>query len=293
MLEAQMWQETLTIAGPYNFDEVLRRQAFDPLHAISMEQRSVKVPLLIENAPYIVEVQATGTTENPSFIIKGSKQVDKRQVIQKLTEIFQWEIDLTNVHQHFQKTNLKELFNEYYGTPLVLEFDPYGCLLKCIIHQQLNMAFAHTLSTRFVQTFGFEVDGVWFYPRPEVVANLTVEELRSLQFSGRKAEYVIGVGKAFAEGELDLEKIKQMSDEDALKHLTKLRGIGPWTVQNFLLFGLGRPNLFPAADIGIQNALKKLFGLERKPTPEEMEQFKQGWEPYLSYASLYLWRSIE
>ncbi len=174
-----------------------------------------------------------------------------------------------------------------------MEFDPYGCLLKCIIHQQLNMAFAHTLSTRFVQTFGFEKDGVWFYPRPEIVARLQVEQLRELQFSGRKAEYVIGVAKEAVEGRLDFEKIKTMEDEEVLQHMVKLRGVGPWTVQNFLMFGLGRPNLFPAADIGIQNALKKYFDMDRKPTYEEMENLRQGWEPFLSYASLYLWRSIE
>jgi DNA-3-methyladenine glycosylase II len=125
------------------------------------------------------------------------------------------------------------------------------------------------------------------------VANLSVEQLRELQFSGRKAEYVIGIGKAITEGKLQIEKLNDLSDQEIYDQLIKLRGVGPWTVQNFLMFGLGRPNLFPMADIGLQNALKKLFELDRKPTIEEMENFKKGWDPYLSYASLYLWRSIE
>lgn len=288
-----MWQENIKINGPYNFDEVIRRQAFDPLHVLSPNERWVKVPLWIDGTPTVVKVQATGTTESPSFTVSGSKQVDHKKAIDKLTEIFQWNIPLDSVIDHFQKTNLKELFNLHYGAPLVLEFDPYGCLLKCIIHQQLNMAFAHTLSTRFVHTFGEEIEGVWFYPRPETVAKIKIEQLRELQFSTRKAEYVIGVGKEIAEGRLDLEKLKRMTDEEVLQQMIKLRGVGPWTVQNFLLFGLGRPNLFPIADIGIQNAIKKLFGMERKPTIEEMEHYKEDWEPYFSYASLYLWRSIE
>ena len=122
---------------------------------------------------------------------------------------------------------------------------------------------------------------------------LTVDELRELQFSQRKAEYVIGVGEKVASGELNLEEIAHESDEVIIKELTKIRGIGPWTAQSFLLFGLGRPNLFPMADIGIQNAIKKLFGMEQKPTREEMERLSAAWDPYLSYASLYLWRSIE
>lgn len=288
-----MWQENIKINGPYNFDEVIRRQAFDPLHVLSPNERWVKVPLWIDGTPTVVKVQATGTTESPSFTVSGSKQVDHKKAIDKLTEIFQWNIPLDSVIDHFQKTNLKVLFSEHFGAPLVLEFDPYGCLLKCIIHQQLNMAFAHTLSTRFVHTFGEEIEGVWFYPLPETVAKIKIEQLRELQFSTRKAEYVIGVGKEIAEGRLDLEKLKRMTDEEVLQQMIKLRGVGPWTVQNFLLFGLGRPNLFPIADIGIQNAIKKLFGMERKPTIEEMEHYKEDWEPYLSYASLYLWRSIE
>jgi DNA-3-methyladenine glycosylase II len=117
--------------------------------------------------------------------------------------------------------------------------------------------------------------------------------LRDLQFSQRKAEYVIGVGKAVAEGELNLESLKHASEEEIFNRLIKLRGVGNWTIQNLLLFGLGRQNLFPTADIGIQNALKILYKLEQKPTLEQMEKYKQEWEPYLSYASLYLWRSIE
>jgi len=155
------------------------------------------------------------------------------------------------------------------------------------------MAFAMKLTERFVQTFGFEKEGVWFYPEPEVVAELTVEQLRELQFSGRKAEYVIGIAKEIVAGNLHFADLKEQSDEDIFKQLIKLRGVGPWTVQNFLMFGLGRPNLFPVADIGIQNALKKHYKLEAKPSIAEMEQFSKGWEPYLSYASLYLWRSIE
>ena len=157
----------------------------------------------------------------------------------------------------------------------------------------MNLKFAFTLTHRFVTTYGWEKGGVWFYPSPEKVAGLTVEELRELQFSQRKAEYVIGIGQKVSSGELDLAKLAQHSDEEVIKELTKIRGIGPWTAQSFLLFGLGRPNLFPKADIGIQNAIKKLFQMEEKPTMDELDEFSAAWHPYLSYASLYLWRSIE
>ena len=99
--------------------------------------------------------------------------------------------------------------------------------------------------------------------------------------------------KKYHSGELNFKELKHLYNQEIHDILIKLRGVGPWTVQNFLMFGIGRPNLFPMADIGLQNALKKRFDLAQKPSKAEMEQYIKDWEPYLSYASLYLWRSIE
>lgn len=285
--------EKIKFTGPYNFDLVLDRLSLDPLHIVNKEERLVKVPLFINKEPIVAQVQVVGTTDEPEFLIKGIEEAHKEQAFKKIAHIFQWETPLIQIHNHFQQTDLNEVFTSHRGTPLVLDFDPYSCLLKCIVHQQLNLSFAHTLTERFVKAFGFEKDGVYFYPQPETVAKLTVEELRELQFSGRKAEYAIGIAKEIAEGKLDLESLRSHTDEEVMAKLIKLRGVGPWTVQNFLMFGLGRPNLFPLADIGLQNALKKLYKLENKPSKEMMEEYIKDWEPYLSYASLYLWRSIE
>lgn len=279
----------INIKGPYNFDLVLDRLSLDPLHKINLIERSVKVPLVIDHSPHVAEVKAIGTIDHPSFSISGTNE----KGLMKLREIFQWDTNLGEIHSHFQKTTLKSLFDKHYGTALVLDFDPFHSLIKCIIHQQLNLTFAHTLTERFVKTYGNEIDGVWFYPTPEQVAALTVDQLRELQFSGRKAEYIIGVSEKVANKEINFEKMKDLSNQEISDILIKLRGIGAWTVQNFLMFGLGRTNLFPMADIGIQNALRKQFDLKEKPSKEEMEQMIPEWEPYLSYASLYLWRSVE
>lgn len=282
---------TLEMDGPYDFDRVLERLALDPLHIVNVPERWVKVPIRLGENKKVVIVNAIGTVDKPAFQITGDNL--EEQVVKKVRELFQWGRPLASIHAHFLDTDLAPIFEEHRGTPLVLDFDPYDCLLKCIVHQQLNLKFAHTLTHRFVTTFGEEVDGVYFYPDPEKLASLTVEDLRELQFSGRKAEYAIGVARAIVEGKLDLEGLREKTDDEIMVELIKMKGIGPWTVQNFLMFALGRPNLFPVADIGLQNALKKLYQLDRKPIKEEMETFKLRWEPYASYASLYLWRSIE
>ncbi|WP_252314521.1 DNA-3-methyladenine glycosylase [Sinobaca sp. H24] len=94
----------------------------------------------------------------------------------------------------------------------------YGCLVKTIIHQQLNMAFAYTLSTRFVERYGERSDGAWFYPSPEKTASLTAADLTELQFSRRKAEYVIDTSRQIAEGSLSLEEMETNASEDVIKN---------------------------------------------------------------------------
>ncbi|WP_374055686.1 DNA-3-methyladenine glycosylase [Rossellomorea sp. FM04394] len=289
-----MVKRNVKIEGPYDFDRVLERLALDPLNAVNKEDRSVKVPYYLPDGKgEVIKVQATGTTDKPEFSITFENEENLEVKENRISDIFQWHTGLHEMHEHFLQTDLKPIFEEHIGTPIILEFDQFATIVKSIIHQQLNLKFAFTLTHRFVTKYGWEKDGVWFYPSPEKVSGLTVEELRELQFSQRKAEYVIGIGQKVSDGELDLKKMARQSDEEVIKELTKIRGIGPWTAQSFLLFGLGRPNLFPKADIGIQNAIKLLFGMDQKPTMDELDKFSSDWHPYLSYASLYLWRSIE
>jgi len=288
-----VWQERVEIQSPYDFSRVLERLSLDPLSHIDIEKQKIIVPLYVEDIPVPISVQSIGIKERPSFLVAAEHNDLKERIIERISEIFQWKTPLTPIHNHFLNTELRDIFIQHEGTPLILDFDPYFCLMKCLIHQQLNLKFAFCLTERFVKTFGREINGIWFYPRPEEVAELTYDQLRELQFSYRKAEYVIDTSKLIADGKLDLEQLRSASDKEVAKTLLPIRGIGPWTVQNFLLFGFGRPNLFPKADIGLQNAIKKLFNLKGKPSYEQMDELSKHWEPYLSYASLYLWRSIE
>ncbi|GKW45066.1 DNA-3-methyladenine glycosylase [Planococcus sp. NCCP-2050] len=276
----------ITLPFTYDFDRTLERLSLDPLHAIDLSEKAVRLPMPEGN---IVKVRATGSTYQPSFEITGAKP----DQLEEIKHIFHFDRSLEPVYEHYQKTNLAHLFHEHQGTPLVREFSLYGSLMKSIIHQQLNLSFAHTLTSRFVQNFGEEKEGVWFYPNAEKIAKLEPADLRELQFSTRKAEYVIGLSKAIAAGTLRLDEMENRTDEEITSELIAYRGIGLWTAQSFLMFGLGRPNLFPLADIGLQNALKIEWQRSEKPKKEEIMAHLPDWEPYLSYAALYLWRSIE
>ncbi len=271
----------------YDFDRALDRLSGDPLNSVDLTSRILRIPMDEGN---VITVQATGTKVQPSFILSGA--LNKIQ-IQEVSEILHFNDSLDGISAHFANTDLVTIFVEHEGTPLIRSFSLYGTLMRSIIHQQLNMSFANTLSKRFVETFGSETEGVLRYPSPEIVANLDVSTLREMQFSTRKAEYMIGLSQAIADGSLELENLRQMDDDEVTAKLTAYRGVGPWTAQSFLMSGLGRPNLFPIADIGLQNALKILWKLDKKPTKDEIIASFPHWTPYLSYAALYLWRSIE
>ncbi|SDM70499.1 DNA-3-methyladenine glycosylase family protein [Sediminibacillus halophilus] len=289
-----MWKETITLDTMYDFDYSLQRLQMDPLLFVDRNQRSVDVPLKTEDGRrHKVTVRAKGNTPHPVFEVSGDHEDDKSELLKQTFDLFQWEKDLTIVNEHFTGTNLEQLFYAHPGTPIVRDFDLYFSLMKGIIHQQLNMKFAYTLSTRFVEAYGAFLDGVWFYPEPEDIAELPYEDLRRMQFSQRKAEYVIDTSKKIAEGEIDLTALAVQSDKHIIDQLVKIRGIGPWTAENWLLFGLGRDDLLPKADIGIQNALKFYFKMDKKPTIPEITEMSDGWSPYQSHASLTLWRSIE
>ncbi|MBM7553712.1 DNA-3-methyladenine glycosylase II [Thalassobacillus pellis] len=288
-----MWTEYFKGDSFYDFDYVLTRYAHDPLTKIDLQERWIDIPVQLDTSRHVVRVHALGTTASPEFRIDGDTMDEKQEVLDFVFSLFQWDRNLEKIHQHFLETNLEQLFNAHPGTPIVKDFQLYGCLVKTIIHQQLNMKFAYTLGARFIERYGEEVNGVWFHPQPETVAEIPYEDLRELQFSQRKAEYVIDTSRMIAEGQLDLQELSKKNDEEIVDKLVKIRGIGAWTAENWLLFGLGREDLLPKADIGIQNAVKFYLKQKMKPSIQEIADLSQRWEPYRSYASLTLWRSIE
>ncbi|MED1412702.1 MULTISPECIES: DNA-3-methyladenine glycosylase family protein [Bacillus] len=287
-----MWSEHVTLEYPYHFEEVLKRLSFDPLNVIQLDEKVIYIPLSMDEEQIVVRLQGIGTVQNPQFWI-SSQTGDQKKVMKRMRSIFHWNDPFQNIQNHFLNTSLRPLFETYAYTPIILEFDYFACLLRCIIHQQINLKFATVLTEQFVKRYGTEKNGVLFFPTPERVANIPIEELREQKFSQRKAEYMVGLAKHIVDGKLDLARIENETEEEVSAQLLPIRGIGAWTVQNFLMFGLGRKNMFPKADIGIQRALQGVFQLENKPDDAFLEKVKQECEPYCSYAALYLWESIE
>ncbi|MFP7494318.1 DNA-3-methyladenine glycosylase [Terribacillus saccharophilus] len=289
-----MWEKQLSGTQTYDYHYLLKRWSMDRLNVVDTENHSMKLPVVLpDGSRHIAQLQFSGPITSPAVTVASADSSKQEEILKWIENWLQWDVDLAGVAAHFIGSDLEKLFYAHAGTPIVKDIDLYYCLMKTIIHQQLNLKFAYTLTNRFVEAFGTKQDDVWFYPSPDRVASLSYEDLRQMQFSQRKAEYVIDTSRLIMEGKLDFEQLANHPDQEIATALTKIRGLGSWSAQNWMLFGLGRADLLPAADIGVQNALKYYDNLDKKPKPAAIYERGERWSPYRSYATVTLWRSIE
>lgn len=169
-----------------------------------------------------------------------------------------------------------------------MEFGPpeFGTLAETIVYQQLNGKAAVTIFKRFAALAGDPVT-------PEGILKLTDVELRSVGLSKQKSSYLKDMAQRAVRGELEFSRLPEMSDDEVIKHLTQVKGVGVWTAHMFLMFTLRRPNVLPTGDFGIQMAIKKHYKKRKMPKPEQMAKIAKAWEPYRSVACWYLWRSLD
>lgn len=167
--------------------------------------------------------------------------------------------------------------------------DIYLSLLSSIISQQLSTKVARVIKSRFLALFPGE------YPQPEWVLEKSDEELRGVGLSFQKIGYIRNVAAFARQGQLDYQVISQLRDEDLIRHLVQIKGVGRWTAEMILMFTLVRPDVFPVDDLGIQNAMKKQYGLSQagKSLLLEMSRLAEAWRPHRTLASRYLWQSLD
>ncbi|RYF29288.1 MAG: DNA-3-methyladenine glycosylase 2 family protein [Chloroflexi bacterium] len=165
----------------------------------------------------------------------------------------------------------------------------YQSLVESIIGQQLSVKAAAAIRERFVGLF----DGP--FPSPQQILSIDVETYRSVGLSRPKARYIIDLAERVIDGSVHFDHLDTLSNQEIIEELTAVKGIGVWTVHMFLMFCMGRLDVLPTGDLGIRNAVQKLYGFESTVTPEQVGLVADDhdWHPYESVASFYLWRSLE
>jgi DNA-3-methyladenine glycosylase II len=160
-------------------------------------------------------------------------------------------------------------------------------VVRSIVGQQLSGKAAQTIYKRVLDLKGGAP------PTPADFLKIPVAKLRAAGLSGRKTEYIKELAQRTHEGSLAILKIHEMEDAEVMETLVSVRGIGPWTAQMVLMFRLGRPDVFPELDLGVQKAIQKLRRMRKLPTPKQMTKIGERYAPYRTYAAWYLWRSLE
>ena len=163
----------------------------------------------------------------------------------------------------------------------------FETLVRSIVYQQLSGRVASVIFARLHAAAGEE------QLTPEGIMKLRPEKMRKLGLSGQKTLYIRELAKHTKRGRIVFENLSATDDLAVIEHLTRVKGIGVWTAQMFLMFALRREDVLPVADLGIRSAMKKAYGLPDLPKPAEMEKIAAVWKPYTSIACWYLWRSLE
>ncbi|MFL5607863.1 MAG: DNA-3-methyladenine glycosylase family protein [Gemmatimonadaceae bacterium] len=163
----------------------------------------------------------------------------------------------------------------------------YDALVRSIVFQQLSGKAADTIHRRLCELYPRK------NPRAELLLATSDEALRGAGLSRQKIGYLRDLATRVTDGSLPLAHLGRLPDDAILEHLVQVKGIGRWTGQMFLMFRLGRPDVLPDLDLGIQTAIQRVYGLRKRPGPKDVLRIGERWRPYASTASWYLWRSLD
>ena len=164
--------------------------------------------------------------------------------------------------------------------------EPYAALVRAIMHQQLAGPAARTIMGRMVALFGDDEHT----PTPEEILAMPDPAFREAGVSRQKTSYLKDLAAHVATGDLDFDGMDTLSDDEVIRRLTAVHGIGEWTAHMFLMFQLGRPDILPVGDLGVCKGMKIAYGLRSMPTPKRAKKIGAAWSPYASVASWYMWR---
>ena len=241
--------------------------------------------LIADDKPF--EIAVTQPGENLRVAVTGARLTSslKNQVTAALERLLGIRIDLRKFYRLSKKDSwLKPLANQFQGMKPPRLLTPFEALINAIACQQLTLTMGIRLLNRLTEAYGMalktEAGIVHAFPRPQDLARADLEDLRQMSFSYQKARYITSISRLIVGGELDLDEIATLDDEEAVARLCELKGVGRWTAEYVLLRGLGRTHIFPADDVGARNNLQKWLGLSGKMTYANTRAVLSRWDGF-------------
>lgn len=197
------------------------------------------------------------------------------------------EIDQAMRHLRRCDSRMNALIRSVGAFKLKARRDRFAMLVNSILSQQISTAAARSIKAKLLASL--EPNKL----SPESLQRLSVDQLRMVGISRQKANYILDLTHKVNQGDLNLQQVGRLDDEGVIAELVQVKGIGRWTAQMFLIFSLGRLDVFPEDDLGIKNAIKKVYELDVLPERQLAREIAAPWRPFASVASWYLWRALE
>jgi len=285
--------------APFNFD--LCAQIFSPgdPEIRSYSNGEFHQVLRLNDNLVFIKLVSEGTTEKPviSVELKSVQPISRRDIQtsrEAVNFIFNLDFDLCSFYKDVENDSaMHKIAQQLYGlknptTPTVFE-----SLVDSIVEQQISIKVAHTIEQRLVKKFGetLVIDGITYfsYPRPENIANASIEEVQQVGLSQRKAEYIHGASQLIANGKSDLEQMKNEKDaEHIIEKLDEVRGIGVWTAELTMLRGMQKLDALPADDFGIRRVISRYYRDGKPIKTAGAREIAKAWGRWKGLAAYYL-----
>ena len=289
----------LTPTSPYDFDLTGGYATYFRGHyGADWFQAGVFRRLLdLDNRLCLAKVRSLGTMDSPRLelelqctALNDSVVFEAQSQVARLLGIGQ---NLTPFYQMaYEEPSLANLVRGLRGLHLPQTLSVWEALVCAILGQQVSAHMAHMLRTLFIQTYGFSLkeSGVTYhtFPRPEAILQAGVGGLRSIKLGKRKAQFIADIADTLVSGERDLERLRALPDEEIIRSLTSIPGVGPWTAQWVLIRGFCRPDAFPHGDLAFRRYLGLLLNYGSPLHPEEALNCSRRWSPFRSYVTTYV-----
>jgi len=286
---------TITTQGPFNFYrglEDLTREPFGLTEQLEKEHYRT----ILFNRPVTIRQEK----KNSNLIVEfdSTNQSMKRQVTKEITRRFGLLQDL-NAFYRFAERNPKliPIIHKLRGLTMFQKSSPFEALVTAITDQQLNVSFATTLKRRLILTYGKRFNHqnieLWAFPSYENLALLKDNALRSLQYSNSKSRYIIQLARGIVAGNYPVDLWSQLDDVNLVQSLIQIYGVGRWTAEYVAMIGYNRCDISPAADLGLQKAVKLCYGLTHRPGEDEVRAIAEEWRPWRGLVTYYLWHAFE
>jgi DNA-3-methyladenine glycosylase II len=277
----------IPVIKPYDFALSLSAvRSFSPTSFLT--DNKLRLPARIGDSPVMIEV-TSGIDETGDLVATCRPASEPDKIRNLVRWVLFSELDLSPFYQlvggHLQ---ISPIVRRLDGLKPTRPASLFEMAVIAITEQQLSLASAHHIRNRLVQRFGEPVDGLNVFPEPGVLAQATLEDLRSCGLSKQKADYIRGLASKITAGDLDLESLKQMRDEEAREIIMGWRGFGRWSAEYLLVRGLARPDCVPVDDIGIREVIGRYLGEGGRVTPDEAARRLEAFRPYRGLLAFYL-----